>query len=355
MPELLAPAGTPEAAWSALAYGADAIYAGLDQFSARAEAGNFTPEQLNELIGYAHHLDRRVFVTFNTLVQERELKDAIETIALIRDLKADAIIIQDLGIADIVKKNFPTLRLHASTQLATHNLAGAQELAKFGFKRVVLARELGIDAIKNISQNAPIETEVFIHGALCYSYSGLCLLSSHLLGRSGNRGRCAYSCRQQFTSDGKRTLPFSMKDFCAAEKIELLKNSGVSALKMEGRMKGPHYVAAVTEFYRQSLDGTIKKPEERLADIQTIFGRPSTDLYLSGENNEVIDPVNDGHRGAKIGNVLTIDGQWLIFTPTRALEKRDGIKIEMPNKSSAYGFAANEMYLASDRNKKLIF
>lgn len=355
LPELLAPAGSPEAAWAALAYGADAVYAGLDRFSARAEAGNFSAEAADELIGYAHHLGRRVFITFNTLVQERELGEAIETLALINDLNADAVIVQDLGIARLIRKNFPKLNLHASTQLAVHNLAGAQQLAELGFKRTVLARELSIDAIANISRHGGMETEVFIHGALCYSYSGLCLFSSQLLGRSGNRGRCAYCCRQPFNSEEQRNLPFSMKDFSAAEYIDELRKAGASALKMEGRMKGPHYVAAVTEFYRQTLDGQMHNAAERLADIQTIFGRPSTDLYLMGENPEVIDPVNDGHRGAQIGTVLTVDGEWLILHSNRALQKRDGIKIEMPGKTSAYGFAADEMRLASDRTKKLRF
>ena len=239
LPELLAPAGTPEAAWAALAYGADAVYAGLSRFSARAEAGNFTAESLDELIGYAHHLGRRVYVTFNTLVQQGELNAALETLATIRDLNADGVIVQDMGVVRMAQKNFPQLRLHASTQLAIHNLAGAKQLAALGFKRVVLARELSLKSIEHISKNCGIETETFIHGALCYSYSGLCLFSSHLLGRSGNRGRCAYCCRQPFESGGETTLPFSMKDFSAAAHLPELISAGVASLKIEGRMKSP--------------------------------------------------------------------------------------------------------------------
>ena len=351
LPELLAPAGTPDAAWAALTYGADAVYAGLPRFSARAEAENFYPEALDELIGYAHHLGRRVYLAFNTLVQQRELNDALETLALLRDLNANGVIVQDMGIARLVRKNFPTLRLHASTQLAVHNADGAQQLAALGFKRVVLARELSLKEVAHISRTCGIETEVFIHGALCYSYSGLCLFSSHLLGRSGNRGRCASCCRQPFRDGGGReSLPFSMKDFCAANHLETIRSSGVTALKIEGRMKSPLYVAAVTDFYRRALAGETDDMEQRLSDIQTIFGRPSTDLYLGESKSSPIDPVNDGHRGALIGTVQAVNGPWLILHSNRALQKHDGLKFE-----TSFGFAADEMRLASDPEGKRRF
>ena len=351
-PELLAPAGTPEAAWAALAYGADAVYAGLPRFSARAKATNFSLDALDELIGYAHHLNRRVYITVNTLVQQHELDAALDTLAQIRDLHADGIIVQDMGVARLVRKNLPQLRLHASTQLAVHNLDGAQQLAETGFSRVVLARELSLSEIETITRRSGIETEVFIHGALCYSYSGLCLFSSHLLGRSGNRGHCAYCCRQPFRSDdGKETLPFSMKDFCAADHLRNLCAAGVSSLKIEGRMKGALYVAAVTDFYKKSLAGEMENPEQQLADIQTIFGRPSTDLYLSNAHTEPVDPVNDGHRGAQIGTVKTVANGWLIFHSNRALQKHDGLKVETAG-THPFGFAADQMRLASDPENK---
>lgn len=351
LPELLAPAGTPESAWAALAYGADAVYAGLPRFSARAEAGNFSTEALDELTGYAHHLGRRVYVTFNTLVQQRELDAALETLALIHDLNADGVIVQDMGVVRLAQKNFPQLRLHASTQLAVHNLEGAKQLAAFGFKRVVLARELGLKEIAHISRDCGIETETFIHGALCYSYSGICLFSSHLIGRSGNRGRCAYCCRQPFRDgDGKETLPFSMKDFSAADHLPELISAGVASLKIEGRMKGPLYVAAVTDFYRKVLAGDTADSAQRLSDIQTIFGRPSTDLYLDDSKNSPVDPVNDGHRGALIGTVKAVAGSWLILRSNRALQKHDGLKFE-----NSYGFAADEMRLASDPESRRRF
>ncbi|MDH3981568.1 MAG: U32 family peptidase, partial [Kiritimatiellaceae bacterium] len=252
--ELLAPAGSADAAWAALAYGADAVYAGLPRFSARAEATNFNTEQLDELIGYAHTQSKKVYITFNTLVQQHELPDALETLSLISDLNADGIIVQDMGVARMAKTFFQSLELHASTQLAVHNLDGAKLLADIGFSRVVLARELSLPEIETISKNCGIETEVFIHGALCYSYSGLCLFSSHLNSRSGNRGRCAYCCRQKFDDDGENKLPFAMKDFAIGEHFDELLSTGVTSLKIEGRMKSPEYVGAVTDFYRQRLE-----------------------------------------------------------------------------------------------------
>lgn len=355
LPELLAPAGTPEAAWAGLAYGADAIYAGLPRFSARAEAGNFSAEALDELIGYAHHLGRRVYITFNTLVQQNELNEALETLALIRDLNADGVIVQDMGVVRLMRKNFPQLRLHASTQLAVHNLEGAKQLASLGFKRVVLARELSLKEIAHISRNCGIETETFIHGALCYSYSGLCLFSSHLMGRSGNRGRCAYCCRQFFRGEGKETLSFSMKDFSAAEHLPEILAAGVASLKIEGRMKSPLYVAAVTDFYRKALAGDVADSEQRLSDIQTIFGRPATDLYLDVPDAEPIDPVNAGHHGALIGTVKETRRGWLILHSNRALMKFDGLKVETPGDTFAYGFAAHDIRLASDPESKRCF
>ena len=204
-PELMAPAGSVDAGYAALHYGADSIYLGLKQFSARADAANFTPEELDEITAYAHSLAprRKIFVTLNTLVLQDELPGLIEQLGTLADIGVDAVIIQDLGVFRLAKKNFPALRLHGSTQMAVHNRAGVEALKELGFARATLARELTIEEIREIVETVPgIETETFIHGALCYSYSGLCLFSSHRLGRSGNRGRCAYLCRDAFSLQG---------------------------------------------------------------------------------------------------------------------------------------------------------
>ena len=205
--ELLAPAGGPDAAFAAFHYGADAVYLGLKKFSARAEAENFTLDECAEVTAYAHSLTphRRVFVTINTLIRQDELAELVETLAALADIGVDAVILQDLGVYHVLRTHFPELELHASTQLAVHNRAGAEALARLGFTRVVLARELTLEEVRDVTATGGVETEVFIHGALCYSYSGLCLFSSQTLGRSGNRGKCAYSCRDSFEVAGART------------------------------------------------------------------------------------------------------------------------------------------------------
>ncbi|QBG48962.1 U32 family peptidase [Verrucomicrobia bacterium S94] len=359
--ELLAPAGSADAAWAALHYGADAVFAGLPRFSARAEAANLTAEQLDELIGYAHAHDRKVYITFNTLVQQHELPDALEALALIHDLNADGVIVQDMGVARMVRRFFPALQLHASTQLAVHNPAGARLLKELGFSRVVLARELSLREIRTITRNCGIETEVFIHGALCYSYSGLCLFSSHLNSRSGNRGKCAYCCRMQFDHEGKAVLPFSMKDFAVGEHFDELQKTGVASLKIEGRMKKAIYVAAVTDFYRKRMDQGLNPAEQQklLSDIQTIFGRPATDLYLKNPDTDPIDPTTNGHRGSAIGTIASVfkehGKQWIRFTTNRALMKHDGLKIELGNSRKPFNFFVHEIRFSNDRKKQLLF
>src|SRR5207302_6955324 len=233
---------------------------------------NFTLDEVGEITAYAHSLTprRRVFVTINTLVRADELAELIDDVAALADIGVDALIIQDLGVYHIVRRHFPELELHASTQLAVHNRAGAEALRRLGFQRVVLARELTFEEVRAITAASGIETEVFIHGALCYSYSGLCLFSSQTLGRSGNRGKCAYSCRDSYeVADAPLTLrdgsavqrdprtgfPFSMKDLALPDHLPALRAAGVSCFKVEGRKKSPLYVATTTDYYRRLLDG----------------------------------------------------------------------------------------------------
>ena len=210
--ELLAPAGDIEAAYAAFYYGADAVYLGLKQFSARATANNFTEEELGELTAFAHHLGKKVFVTINTVLQTSELEDLMKVLEVCKREKVDAVILQDLGVARIVKKMFPELEMHASTQMVVHNKQGALALKNLGFSRVVLARELTLAEIKEIATIENLELEAFVHGALCYSYSGVCQFSSFEHGRSANRGKCLYPCRAKFEKDGKEEHCFSMKD-----------------------------------------------------------------------------------------------------------------------------------------------
>jgi putative protease len=363
--ELLSPAGGPDAAFAAFHYGADAIYLGLKKFSARAEAENFTLAELSEVLAYAHALTprRRVFVTINTVLRDDELPELIETLAALEAMGVDALILQDLGVYHLVRRFFPRLELHASTQLAVHNRAGAVALRQLGFRRVVLARELTTEEVDDITSTAGIETEVFIHGALCYSYSGLCLFSSQTLGRSGNRGKCAYSCRDSYTITGapetlrdgspvKRDpatgFPFSMKDLALPDQLPTLRGAGVSCFKIEGRKKSPLYVATTTDYYRQLLDGTLA-PEQRPeieADLQTVFSRPWTRLFTdSHKDKEVADRDTVGHRGTVIGRIDSVRNGRLRFRTTRGLEKHDGLQVDLPTLSKPFGFAVDRLWV----------
>ena len=355
-PELMAPAGSVDAGYAALHYGADSIYLGLKQFSARADAANFTPEELDEITAYAHSLAprRKIFVTLNTLVLQDELPGLIEQLGTLADIGVDAVIIQDLGVFRLAKRNFPGLRLHGSTQMAVHNRAGVEALKELGFARATLARELTIDEIREIVETVPgIETETFIHGALCYSYSGLCLFSSHRLGRSGNRGRCAYLCRDEFTArDGKGGFVFSMKDLALPQEISALAKAGVTSFKIEGRMKSPLYVAATTNYYRKLIDGKLSPAgmKELEADIQTIFSRPWTELYArSRDAHGVVDSETVGHRGTPIGTVdMVIDKRVLRFRTNRAIEVHDGLQIDIPGEAKPFGFPVDALRLAGE-------
>jgi putative protease len=364
-PELLSPAGGFDAALAAFQYGADAVYLGLPQFSARADADNITPERLRTLLAYARSFTpaKKIYVTFNTLVQDAELPQAIEALDTLDELSPDGVIVQDLGVARLIRERFPRLALHASTQLAAHNLDGVLALKALGFTRVVLARELTLDEIRQIVRDSGVEIEIFVHGALCYSFSGLCLFSAHTAGRSGNRGRCAYCCRSEFRaaepsaapSSGLRPpsscYPFSMMDLALAPLLEAVVATGAHSLKIEGRMKSPLYVACVSDYYRRKLDGRLTPEAERLLiqDLQTVFSRPWTRLYAEGSDaapESIIDPVSIGHRGAPIGHAEMVvrdpDGtRWLRFTTRRALEKHDGLQVELASGGKPFGCAVN--------------
>ncbi len=339
--ELLAPAGDIEAAYSAFYFGADAVYLGLRRFSARAEAINFAPEELDEITAYAHANGKKVYVALNTLMQENELPELMMHLQVCAHCKVDALIVQDIGVARIIKKAFPQLVLHASTQMAIHNLSGARALKKLGFERVVLARELSLAEIKEIQQKSGLEVEVFIHGALCYSYSGLCYFSSMTTGRSANRGKCVYSCRDTFRFEGQQYHPFSMKDL-ALEK-DVCQLTGLS-LKIEGRKKNALYVGAVTDYYRRILD--TGKTDVHLSDnLKQIFARPWTKLHFSGKNKNVIEPDYVGHRGLPIGTVLKIFKNQITIKPTHPIARYDGIQIDIPGIEKPFGFSVEKLTL----------
>lgn len=352
--ELLSPAGDFETALAAFDAGADAVYCGLADFSARAFAKNLSFEDLGNLVRFAHAKGKKVYVTFNTLVDEVDVEQAVETLSRLEEIGPAALIVQDLGIARLCRRHFPGLALHASTQLVAHNLEGVLALKDVGFTRVVLARELSLAEIASISKRCGgLELECFIHGALCYSISGLCLFGAMEKGRSGNRGKCPYCCRMGY---GQPVNPyiFSMKDLRLGEDVRKLVDAGVVSLKIEGRMKSALYVAAVTKFYRQILDSRGGKGVT-LADLETIFSRRTTELYLDGKGKESpIDPESLGHLGAPIGTVKRVtkdrEGRkWLRFHTARALEIHDGLQFDTMSDGRHLGLGIREMRPAISR------
>lgn len=339
--ELLAPAGDIEAGYAALYYGADAVYLGLQKFSARATATNFDENSLNQFTAYAHHLGRKVYVAVNTVLQESELNDLLKTLDICSKCKIDAVILQDLGVARVIKKSYPELELHASTQMAVHNKEGAMFLQKQGFSRVVLARELTLAEIKEIASIEGLETEAFIHGALCYSYSGLCQFSALETGRSANRGKCLYPCRACFEKNGQRKHFFSMKDMALGE--DVLKMP-VTSLKIEGRKKNALYVAAVTDYYRHILDGKgadYKKEE----NIKQIFSRPWCKFHFNGKNKNIIDRDFVGHRGLLIGKINKISKFGIELELNHNIGRYDGLQIDVKGSEKPFGFSVQNIIL----------
>ncbi len=357
LPELLAPAGSLDAALAAFRAGADAVYAGLPRFSARADAENLGLDRLRALIAHARSLPRprKVYVAFNTLAFDGERAEILDALADLEELAPDALIVQDLGVARLARRRFPSLELHASTQLAAHSVEGVRALAGLGFSRVVLARECTLDEVSRIVREGGAEIEVFVHGALCYSVSGLCLHSAMTQGRSGNRGRCAYCCR--IAHGG--AFPFSMRDLSLAPVLDRVVATGTASLKIEGRMKGPLYVACATALYRRLLDGGASPGEIRAleGDLASVFARERTTLYALGEDGPpegVVDPRSLAHRGLPIGRVESASARSVVFRPERRIERHDGLLLKLPaymaaNDGHPYGFAVGAMRLAATR------
>ena len=301
--ELLAPAGTVESLRAAIDAGANAVYLGLTDFNARLRARNFTMKTLSYAVPFAHDMNVKVYVTFNTLVKQAELERAVHFLYQLEQIGVDAVIVQDMGIADIARRSFPRLHLHASTQMSVHNSAGLEACRRLGMRRAVAARELTLAEISKLCAAGTTEIEVFAHGALCYSLSGMCLASSFFGGSSGNRGRCTQVCRRAFdVTDGEKPgYFFSPNDLWTIDMLPQLASAGVTSLKIEGRMKGAEYVAAVVAAYRMALD----EPQKAGAAKELLrhdMGRRKTKLFLSGVVKDgIIDPMNPAGTGIYIG------------------------------------------------------
>ena len=286
-PELLAPSGNMKTLKAAVESGADAVYLGAGKFSARAFAGNFDNSELSSAIKYAGLANVKVYLAINTLLTDRELGEAMSVVDHACHSGAAAFIVQDLGLATMIKQKYPDAVLHASTQMTAQTLKDVDMLGSLGFKRVVLARELTKDQIKEIAANTAVQLEVFVHGALCSAYSGQCLMSSFMGGRSANRGKCAQPCRLPYKSGGKSGALLSLKDLCLIDYINELAGMGVASLKIEGRMKGEDYVRAVVKAYRCVLDGD-QLSEKQKAKLLSVFDRGGyTDGYYTGNRSQM--------------------------------------------------------------------
>lgn len=354
-PELLSPVGNKEALIAAINAGCDAVYLGGYTFGARNYARNFSDEELVEVINYAHIYGVKVYVTVNTIIYEEETERFIQYVDFLHQNNVDAIIIQDLGMMDYLRKVYPNLEIHASTQMNVHNVEGAKLLEELDVKRVVLTRETSIDVIREIKKNTNIEIEVFIQGALCFSYSGQCLMSSLIGGRSGNRGTCAQCCRMGYDliSNGKKVNEdrylLSTKDLNTLEYISQLIEIGVDSLKIEGRMKRPEYVYLMTSIYRKALDDGIKNMDETLLNMKKIFHREFTKGFLFHEKNaSFINQKRPNHLGIPIGKVIDINHPFVKIKLDSDLFQEDGIRIL--NAKEDVGCIVNKIYL----NKKLV-
>ncbi|MBQ8699416.1 MAG: U32 family peptidase, partial [Schwartzia sp.] len=301
-PELLAPAGNMEKLEMALRYGADAVYLGGEAYGLRAQGGNFTREELAEATRLAHARGKKIYVTVNVYPHNEELADLPEYLRFLQQAGVDAILVSDLGVFSIAREMAPELPVHISTQANTVNCAAAEAWARLGAERVVLAREVPLADIKEIRRHCGVELEIFVHGAMCVSYSGRCLMSNYFTGRDANRGNCAQACRWKYAlmeetrtgqyfpveEDGRGTYIFNSKDLCLMPYLAEVIESGVDSLKIEGRMKSVHYVASVTKAYRMAIDAYFDAPEKFLVDpawreeLDKVSHRAYTDGFFHG-------------------------------------------------------------------------
>ena len=359
--ELLAPAGNMESFYGAVAAGADAVYLGGSKFGARAFAGNFTKEELLDGIKYAHLHKRKVYLTVNTLLKGNEIEELYDYLSPLYIHGLDAVIVQDLGVVQYIKKHFPDLPIHGSTQMNIVGVEGVRFLANQGLERVILGRELSLGEIESISKENLTELETFIHGALCYSYSGQCLFSSLIGGRSGNRGQCAGTCRLPYKleefgkhSEGERAYRyyFSLKDISMIENIPQLIEAGISSFKIEGRMKSPEYIGLVTSVYRKYVDMALDRSHEyqvTLEDINNLKevynrGGFTSGYYFQHNGKHMLSLERPNHSGIPVAKVLSQKGQQVKAIAMIKLNRGDVLEIH----EGEYGYTLGEAFEAGD-------
>ena len=352
--ELLSPAGNMECLIGAVQNGADAVYVGGKKFGARAFANNFDYEELIEAIKYCHLYGVKIYITVNTICYENEIEEVLNYIDFLYNNHVDALIMQDLGLISLVREKYPNLPVHASTQMHNHNDLGLSYLKSIGISRVVLDREMSLESIKDLKTD--IEKEVFIHGALCVSYSGCCLFSAMHGGRSGNRGECVGSCRlpyyllengKELEVDGRYIM--STKSLCTLNNIDKLIDSGVSSFKIEGRMKSKEYVSYITKLYREKIDNyyLTKKynvTEEEIENIKKLYNRELTSGYLFNKyGNTLMNIKSSNHIGVHLGSVIKVDKKKIYIKLDQDLNQEDGIRFDNDK-----GMIVNKLYNDKD-------
>jgi len=365
--ELLAPAGSLTALKAAVQAGANAIYLAGSMFGARASAQNFTDDEIDDAVMYCHIRNVKVYVTVNTLVKDFEFKKLYDYIQFLYNADVDAVIVQDLGVLHFIKRHWPDFDVHASTQMSIRNQQGVEFAQENGISRIVIAREMETKEIADIVEKTGAEIEVFVHGALCFAYSGQCLMSSMLGGRSGNRGRCAQPCRKKYKlidKESKKIIEtkgdflLSPKDLMTIEEIHTLLDTGVHSLKIEGRMRKPEYVSTVVKNYREAIDAYLDNRKYTLTDenhknISAVFNRGFTKGHVLNKGaKDLINPLAPGHMGIKVGQVTHVDlGKRRVSVQlSEAIRAGDGIKIKSEHYET--GMLLTQMWIKNQKMKE---
>ena len=367
--EILAPAGSSDSFFAAIQAGADAVYLGMKEFSARAYASNFSISELERMIPYAHSIGKKVFVTLNTIIKEHELSKVTGLLDKLFLLQPDAVIVQDLGLLKLIQSRFPSQEIHSSTQMQIHNSLGAMVLASCGVKRVILERQITQAELAQICEHSEVDLEIFIHGALCFSLSGACLASSYMGGKSGNRGGCTQPCRRKYyesrdntSSKGKKNgFFFSPGDLFGLDVLSSITNQKIVSLKIEGRMKPAEYVGKVTSAYRRmvdaglEIDSSLKNDAYRTArqSISDSFGRRWTSgLYEEDKIQEVIQTYDGSGTGRRIGRLAKSDEKKAIFKTNTMIHLGDRLRIQPQDGSEGVSFSVTQIYI-DGRPKKV--
>ena len=327
-PELLAPVGNTESFYAALSGGANAVFMGLQEFNARGRASNFTRPMLQLAVRKAHEKNVKVYITLNTLIKNKEIDQLIDVLSFLNSIKVDGIIIQDWGVYFIARRFFPKLVLHASTQMGNHNSVGVNFAAAKGIVRTVLARELSMPELEKIATKSKAELEMFVHGALCYSFSGMCLFSSYMGGQGANRGLCKQSCRRLYLEGEEQHTLFSLKDNQQLSNLQRLVELGIHSLKIEGRMKSADYVFQVCRAYRMVLDDP-RNMEAAALMLELDTGREKTSYFLGGDISDGI--TDDPSTGKLIGQIADVKRNFISFESNVKLD--EGYRLRIRNKS----------------------